>query len=93
MQYFLDVMKPYELAIICDSLHLRTKDSWEQSRLIAYIIAQTNSKKTIKPTDIIKFGWENEKTTKSDGVTLEQFEAIKKAALEREKILKQQGII
>lgn len=92
--YFLDSMKPYELSIICDSLHLRVKDSWEQSRMIAYIIAQTNSNKHLKPQDIIRFGWEkNDTPTSTDTITVEQYEQIKKAALEREQLLKQKGII
>lgn len=93
--YFLDKMKPYELVIICDSLHLRTKDSWEQSRMIAYIIAQVNSKKHLKPTDIIKFGWENQNkdTKKNSAITVDEVEQIKKVALEREKLLKEKGII
>lgn len=94
MEYFLDKMKPYELSIICEALHLRVKDSWEQSRMIAYIIAQVNSKKKLKPTDIIKFGWEKE-TSKNTNKPLEldEVEKIKAMALEREKKLKELGII
>ncbi len=40
--------------------YLSYKDSWEQSRLIAYMIAQTNSTKRLKLTDILKFQWEKE---------------------------------
>lgn len=96
MEYFLDKMKPYELSIICESLHLRVKDSWEQTRMISYLIAQTNSKKKLKPNDIISFPWEKEKTVKKAEVkplTLEDVETIKALALEREKKLKEKGII
>ena len=96
MEYFLDKMKPYELSIICESLHLRVKDSWEQTRMICYLIAQTNSKKKLKPNDIISFPWEKEKTVKKAEVkqlTLEDVETIKALALEREKKLKEKGII
>ena len=100
VDYFLDKMKPYELDIICDSLHLRHKESWEQARLISYIVAQVNSKKRLKPTDIIKFAWEQSKSDKSkvsqnDGhaYTVEEVEAIKAKALQREKELKEKGII
>ena len=88
-------MKPYELVIICDSLHLRTKDNWEQARLISYLIAQTNSKKKLKPTDIIKFEWDKEQDKKeySHTYTLDEVEQIKAVALEREKKLREQGII
>ena len=86
-------MKPYELAIICDSLHLRQKDSWEQARMLAYITAQVNSTKKLKPTDIIKFAWENvdEVAPISKPLTKEDVERIKAKALEREKELKAKG--
>lgn len=41
------------------------KDSWEQSRLVAYMIAQTNSTKELKVTDILKFHWEKEEADTS----------------------------
>ena len=93
MDYFLDKMKPYELSIICDSLHLRTKDNWEQARLIAYVMAQVSSQKHLKPTDIIKFAWEKTDKSNTQPMTIEDFERLKAAALEREKLLKENGII
>ena len=89
-------MKPYELSIICDSLHLRQKDSWEQARLISYITAQSNSTKKLKPTDIIKFAWEQtdeKQPTVSKPLTSDDVEQIKAMALLREKKLKVKGII
>ena len=90
-------MKPYELVIICDSLHLRVIDSWEQARLISYVIAQGKSTKRIKPTDIINFGWEqtedNKPIVQSKELTLNDVEQIKAIALQREKLLKEKGII
>lgn len=94
--YFLDRMKSYELSIICDSLHLRHKEEWEQARMISYVIAQSNSKKRLKPTDIIKFGWEKDTNTTKEAnhsYTLDEVETIKAIALEREQKLKEQGII
>lgn len=38
--------------------HNKNKDSWEQARLITYMIAQVNSKKKLKPTDILSFEWD-----------------------------------
>lgn len=98
VEYFLDKMKPYELSIICESLHLRTKDSWEQARMLGYIIAQVNSKKKLKPSDIIKFAWEKEHTnthtqTANKQLTADDVENIKAMALQREKKLKEKGII
>lgn len=91
----MDKMQPYELNIICESLHLRVKDSWEQARLISYLTAQVNSKKRIKPTDVIKFAWESEDTQTHDTstLTLDEVNRIKEMALIREKQLKEKGII
>ena len=83
MEYFLDKMKPYELSIICDSL----------ARLVAYIMAQVNTQKKLKPTDIIKFAWEKEKEVDTKPLSIDEVERIKAMALQREKLLKAQGII
>lgn len=53
-------MELYEVKAVMDYECLAYKDSWEQSRLIAYMIAQTNSTKRLKLTDILKFQWEKE---------------------------------
>lgn len=45
-----------------DYEYLAYKDSWEQSRLVAYMVAQTNSTKQLKLSDILKFHWEKEDT-------------------------------
>lgn len=49
--------------------HYSYKDSWEQARLISYIVAQCNSTKKLKPSDIMNFYWdklEDEDTSISD---------------------------
>lgn len=45
--------------------YLAYKDGWEQSRLVAYMIAQTNSTKRLKLTDILKFHWDDEEAVTS----------------------------
>ena len=40
--------------------YYKHKEDWEQTRLISYLIAQTNSKKKMKLQDIIKFSQETE---------------------------------
>lgn len=96
-EYFMDRLKPYELQLITEALHLRYKDSWEQSRFICYMIAQVNSKKRLKATDIMKFPWEKQGVAAIEHehreVTAEYVEMVRKAALEREKKLKEKGII
>ena len=58
-------MQMYEVRAIMKYEYLATKDSWEQARLIAYLIAQVNSRKKLKLSDITKFYWEDE-TSDSD---------------------------
>lgn len=53
-------MQMYELEPLITNIHKKNKESWEQTRLLAYITAQVNSTKKLKPTDIISFSWDNE---------------------------------
>ena len=71
-EYVLDRMEMYEVNALIKNQYRRHKDDWEQARLIAYIIAQCNSKKRMKLTDIVQFPWE--KTVKDEI----DFEAIKR---------------
>lgn len=57
----------YEITPYIRNIHLRSKESWEQARLGAYITAQVNSTKKLKVTDIMEFPWEN--STKKTGIT------------------------
>lgn len=58
--YVLNHMQLYEARALLKYSDYSSRDSWEQSRLVAYLIAQTNSTKKMKPSDIIKFSWDNE---------------------------------
>jgi hypothetical protein len=48
-------MEWYEIQPLVEGMHLKNKDNWEQARIIAFLIAQTNSRKQLKPSDIMKF--------------------------------------
>lgn len=48
----------YEVRAVMNYQHLAHRDSWEQARLIAFIVAQCNSTKKLKPSDIMQFYWE-----------------------------------
>ena len=43
----------YELEPLISNIHKKNKESWEQARLVSYMIAQCNSSKKLKPSDII----------------------------------------
>lgn len=53
-------MQMYEIEPLINNLHKKEKNNWEQARMIAYVTAQCNSTKKLKPTDIMQFAWDNE---------------------------------
>lgn len=62
--------------------YYRHKEQWEQTRLISYLIAQTNSKKKLKLQDIIKFQWETD--NESTKITNEEINDLSRQAQEIE---------
>ena len=86
--YVLDKMQWYEVNALLKYRHYKIKDNWEQSRLISYLIAQVNTKKTLKLDDIISFEWEKEKHNETI-ISKEEIEALSKQAEEMEQKLKQ----
>lgn len=74
-------MKWYEVGACIKGLENKNKTSWEQCRFISYIIAQCNSTKKIKPTDILSFTWDKEeKQDKNTAITNEDIERLKNKA-------------
>mgnify|MGYP003397970124 FL=1 len=78
LRYFLDVLQPYELNVILSILEYTTKQEWEQTRLKCYIQAQTQSTKKLKPSDIIKFNWDEtaNKEKNTNTITTEEIERL-----------------
>ena len=58
IHYFLEDMKYYELKPILKNLNVSVKNDWEIARQVSYIIAQSQSTKKIKPSDIMQFPWD-----------------------------------
>lgn len=74
-------MKWYEINALLKYAHYGYKDGWEQARLIAYMIAQTNSKKKLSFEDIVKFNWDNDSETEQTTViTKNDIERLNKKA-------------
>lgn len=72
-------MESYEINALMKYQFLNSKESWEQTRLISYLIAQVNSKKHLELSDIIKFKWDDENEEKEIVSKEEREELIKKA--------------
>lgn len=84
-------MEWYEISAIMKYQYYSVKDGWEQARLVAYMVAQVNSKRTLTMTDILQFPWEKEEDVivhKTD-ITKEEIEELK---AEAQKYLKTQNI-
>lgn len=51
-------MQSYELNDIINNIPYIDKNEWERFRYTIYSNIQMNSKKKLKPTDIIKYNWD-----------------------------------
>lgn len=71
-------MQDYEVNDIIDNLPYLDKNSWEQSRLQSFVNLQINSKKQLKPTDVIQFPWDEQYSeTSTNEITNEDIERLK----------------
>lgn len=87
--YVLDEMEWYEISAALKYQYYSIKDGWEQARLISFLIAQTNSKRSLKFEDIMVFPWEKEENTQEkQKITKEDIERLKQKA---EEYIKQQN--
>lgn len=75
--YFMDKMQMYELQPILSNLYKKNKDSWEQTRLLAYMIVQVKTTQAIKQEDILKFAWDEKPDT---SITESEIEILKNKA-------------
>lgn len=88
--YVMDEMEMYEIRAVMDYEYLAHKDSWEQARLVAYLVAQSNSSKRINITDIAKFYWEKEEEAGSGNTTIsnDDISRLKEKANQYKQLLK-----
>ena len=85
----MDVMQEWEALEMLGSLDVANRIDWERTRLQLYATAQANSKKKLKPTDIMKFAWEEkEKEESTKEITTKEIKHIK----ERAQLIKQRYI-
>lgn len=78
--YVLDEMEFYEIRALLKYEHYSHRDEWEQARLIAYMVAQVNSKKKLTFQDITKFYWEDQQEEQDTSITKEDIERLKQRA-------------
>ena len=81
-------MQWYEVEACLNGLENKNKAGWEQTRFISYIIAQVNSTKKLKPTDILSFKWDKtEEAGKETIITNEDVQRLKDKANQTLKLL------
>lgn len=79
--YVLDKIEWYEINSLMKYQYYSIKDNWEQARLIAFMIAQTNSKKRLKLQDIVPFTWEEDEENEDEKpITKSEIERLKARA-------------
>lgn len=82
-EYVLDRMEWYEINAAMKYQYYSIKEGWEQARLIAYMVAQVNSKRTLKMEEILQFPWEKKDAENPNtSITKEEIEKLKAEASE-----------
>lgn len=84
LDYFLDRMRDYELNIVLSNINYIDRPQWEQTRLLGYINAQTQSTKRLDFSDICVFPWEREEEIETEEETEEQLQALRERAIQLE---------
>lgn len=79
-------MEEWEVYNFYDNLKYVNRPEWEQTRLLMYILAQTNSKKKLKITDLMKFPWDSEDVETIEDTT-ENRNKLRERAKQFEKFL------
>lgn len=64
----------------------RSREAWEQTRIIGHIIAQANSTKKLEQTDILRFPWDEE--DRREAVTDDEMERLREKAKQVEQMYK-----
>lgn len=78
MDYFMDELQDWEVYDIYNMLQYADSASWEQTRWLMYVIAQVNSRKQLKVTDILKFSWDD--VQKNTRITDDEIQRLKEKA-------------
>lgn len=89
-------MPLYVADLLLDNVWMLDKEASERMRMVCWMTAQVNSKKQLRPEDIIKFAWEKERERERDTtpMTKERMDALQQQAqMIRQKIMtdKQNG--
>lgn len=88
--YVLDEMTMFEFEKLLEYSFYAHQDEWEQCRYNSYVNVQMNSKKKLKPQDILPFTWDN--NTKRETIVSEKDKKrLREFAKKQEEILNKNG--
>ena len=74
----MDQLQDWEVYDFYNMLQYADVTSWEQTRWLMYVIAQVNSRKQLKVTDILNFSWDQ--TQKNITITDDDIKRLKEKA-------------
>lgn len=89
MEYFMSDLQNFEVELLYENLKYADRPSWEQTRLLTFILAQVNSKKKLEMTDIMYFPWDENYEEKNIEMSNEDRDKLRAKAAMFEKILQQ----
>lgn len=75
-EYVLDKMQFYEIQCLMDNLWRKDKEGWEQTRVMGYITAQSQSTKKLDMKELMPFEWDKEKVQEDVPPTEDERKAI-----------------
>ena len=75
----MDQLQDWEVYDFYNMLQYADVTSWEQTRWLMYVIAQVNSRKQLKVTDILNFSWDDSKQ-KNTTITDNDIKRLKEQA-------------
>lgn len=81
-EYVMDKMEFFEIRALMKYKYYSHMDEWEQTRFISYVLAQVNSKKKLKLSDIIDFHWEKDNEEMNKEVSHEEVNRLRNKAAE-----------
>ena len=69
-----------EVRCFLEGLGRRNRESWEQTRIIAYVIAQENCTKDLYPSDVLFFPCDDKEEKRQTAVTDAEMERLREKA-------------
>lgn len=90
--YVLDEMTMFEFEKLLEYSFYAHQDEWEQCRFNSYVNVQMNTKKKLKPQDILQFTWDKNNNTKRETIVSEKDKnRLREFAKKQEEILNKNG--